>query len=343
MACNGCTKRFGFFLKEMGCPSCKYSFCSKCLRFRIKVEGKSKEVCLRCYELCKSGVDFNDSKTRSSKPSSTSILDVPVQENSLSKNIINPLTQPTETDKDAEIKKRLAALKQKDGNDDQSEPEISSATAGTSLTDMEKRLAALKGIEYKDYTEANKKFLIQKDGRSEEEQIRDILKQFAEEQEIHHSMDSYRLAAVDDIEQRLAALKDTPADSSSTTQGPNLVKTVGDQCLPDSSDDEGGERDVEAAKNLAARFMEEAAIDAKKHPMDDDDLNDLEIPTPLDPSETEELPWCTICNEDAAIRCVSCGGDLFCRGCFKECHDDDEDYRKHETKAFKAIVDKNKS
>lgn len=52
-------------------------------------------------------------------------------------------------------------------------------------------------------------------------------------------------------------------------------------------------------------------------------------------AETEELPWCTVCNEDATIRCVGCDGDLFCRQCFKEIHDDEE-YRQHQTKSYVA-------
>ncbi|XP_019932747.3 abscission/NoCut checkpoint regulator [Aedes albopictus] len=328
MACNGCTKRFGFFLKENGCPSCKYSFCSKCLKYRMKIEGKARDVCLRCYELSKSGANSKDTKEASA--SGPSILDVPVETAPVVTGIINPVPISTEAppDSDTDIRRRLDALKRK--NDEHpSESEISPDTAaGTSLTDMEKRLAALKGIEYKDYAEANKKFLLQKDDRSEEEQIRDLMKQFAEEQEIHDSMDNYRLAAVDDIEKRLAALKDVPAD--------NADKHKEDD-KPDSSGDEGEENDEEVAKKLAARFLEEAAIDAKKHPMgeDEDELNNLDIPTPLDPSETEELPWCTICNEDAVVRCVTCGGDLFCRACFKEIHDDEE-YRKHEIIPYKA-------
>lgn len=55
---------------------------------------------------------------------------------------------------------------------------------------------------------------------------------------------------------------------------------------------------------------------------------------PKNADDLEELPWCTICNEDAKIRCVDCDGELYCKACFREIHHDDEDYRAHKTKAY---------
>ncbi|XP_015794351.1 abscission/NoCut checkpoint regulator-like [Tetranychus urticae] len=50
-------------------------------------------------------------------------------------------------------------------------------------------------------------------------------------------------------------------------------------------------------------------------------------------SDEEELPWCTLCNEDAVIRCYGCENDLFCRSCFKQFHRD-SDMKGHKTVGF---------
>ena len=44
--------------------------------------------------------------------------------------------------------------------------------------------------------------------------------------------------------------------------------------------------------------------------------------------------WCCICNADAVLWCVDCDHDAYCRRCFNEGHNDDEDLRAHRVVPF---------
>ena len=33
--------------------------------------------------------------------------------------------------------------------------------------------------------------------------------------------------------------------------------------------------------------------------------------------DPDELPYCTLCTEDATIRCLGCNYDLYCNKCFR--------------------------
>lgn len=78
------------------------------------------------------------------------------------------------------------------------------------------------------------------------------------------------------------------------------------------------------------QYLDEAALpDSDLTPEEKEFVNSIKPEQPA-----EELPWCTICNEDATIRCLGCDGDLFCRPCFNEIHANDEEYMEHRTKSF---------
>lgn len=75
------------------------------------------------------------------------------------------------------------------------------------------------------------------------------------------------------------------------------------------------------------QYVAESQLPTAADPLDDE-LGVNTLPTP-NKEATEELPWCNICNEDAAFRCLGCDGELFCAQCYRECHEDDEEYRAH--------------
>ncbi|XP_058116544.1 abscission/NoCut checkpoint regulator [Anopheles ziemanni] len=344
MACTICTKSFGFFNKEHGCPVCKFSFCSGCLKYKLVRDGKKLNVCLRCSKLSSIAVQpkrTNETKTPPSlvndSSSAVTLLDEPIVSE-----VPRAITaeQPLQPQDDDEIRRRLDALKVKVPDETDPDAGGSSSREAGDNTDLEKRLAALKGVEYRDYKNAAQKFLAQ-DNRTEEEQVQDLIGRYADETKLDKELESKRMEQDDEIMRRLNALREFRtggiADGATTSSGPSRP------ALPDSDSDDGL-TDEELAKKLAQRYAEEGKLEAKLPPADSDEevLSPVKTsPRPGNEGDEEELPWCTICNEDAVLRCLGCDNDLYCNSCFKEFHYD-EDPREHKTLAFKQKVKKHK-
>nr|XP_021186358.2 abscission/NoCut checkpoint regulator isoform X1 [Helicoverpa armigera] len=285
MSCNSCAKPFSLLRKEKGCPSCGFSYCSKCLENKMFVERLNTEakVCAKC-------------KNNSSKPNEPKSIEAPdayyrrvgaITENQGANTGVN--TNMT----DLQILERLKKLKEDSKVTPKSTDEeiknrlqnIRGEIPTTSDAEIYSRLAKLKGMPVE--TVAAKPVLPPPDTRTEQEQADDLLKQYMEQTNIDTKYQDEFDSLVHDIETRITKLK-----------GTTPTKPVDNPQTEDSDDEE----------TTVKKILEKIKIE--------DSPND-EIPP------SDELPFCEICNEDARMRCLGCQY-LFCKRCFMEHKDDDD-------------------
>ncbi|XP_022224166.2 abscission/NoCut checkpoint regulator [Drosophila obscura] len=336
MSCFGCSRKYGLFSKEHGCPNCGFSYCSKCLKRPMPVPrfaGKVLNVCLICYDKLskmQTNVDHNKvidcdalpgelvTQLRLPNPlnSSTRLeldnADVLFKNVSSSEELAAVLAPISSTfctaahstnecideNLDSAIAKRLQNLKDVDATDDE----------------IRTRLSNISGIPcQKNYYK--KDLLLSTDQRSDQDKIKDLLDQFMDETHLDQKVDTQRNDAISDIEQRLRALRDAPIGDEAGS-GAELSKTS--NTPSDNEDDEN------VLKNIIKKYVAESSLLTGKSSLNDDVDGD-----PTKNSITEELPWCNICDEDAVFRCRGCDGELFCSQCYREYHDEDEEYRAH--------------
>lgn len=213
--------------------------------------------------------------------------------------VLEPIPVTNYTD---DIRNRLDALKKFDlpessQNDD----------------DIQRRLAELKGVEFK--ASSNSKIHFTPDTRSEQEKIDDLLKQFVDENAIDDEAkpEPTKAGTIEDIEKRLAALRGQDLDTTKQ----QIEQTE--------------ETEEEETARTMKQYLEEAKLEDI---VLDPDEQELISSIPGKEKDFEELPFCEICNEDATMRCLDCE-NLFCVSCFREFHDE-EDYKTHKTKPYEA-------
>lgn len=301
MSCTGCATKFSLFLKQHDCPSCKFSFCSKCLKQKTAFQGKEQKVCKNCY-----------TKLTNIESGSQPVLDPPALLLKRLESLENPAKAPITlyrkdhnltslkqglSSQDKEIVERLERLKERNQPKHVTEKEIL------------ERLAILQGRNIKGNEQESN--LPKPDTRTQQEKVDNLLQQYMEET----NLNADKPINLEEIEKRLQKLKGLDGATSQKHSTPS----------EDSDED-----DETAAAKLIKKALEEAESEKrlgiteefKEEPMDE-------------ASDETEFPWCSICNEDAVVRCLGCDSSLYCRSCFKEGHDYFE-MKEHKTVLYVA-------
>nr|XP_006814291.1 PREDICTED: zinc finger FYVE domain-containing protein 19-like [Saccoglossus kowalevskii] len=98
------------------------------------------------------------------------------------------------------------------------------------------------------------------------------------------------------------------------------VTPIGEATACPTNIDDDDLSEEELRKRVIKAIMDEDALDKKVRSEGYGDLLEkaLRRDIPIDP---DELPWCSICNNDAILRCQGCDNELFCKRCFGLGHD----------------------
>ncbi|KAM7350012.1 abscission/NoCut checkpoint regulator [Cochliomyia hominivorax] len=350
MSCFGCSRKYGLFCKEYGCPNCGYSYCAKCLKRPVAVprhNNKVLNVCLICYDKLskiketEKVIDVEALPGTIVTKANRGIVNEEIVQKDINAllevepsaalvgEVLEPISPAKMTNSthssgensditenlDSAILQRLKNLKASDPSSFPSDDEIRA------------RLSKLNGMPQKDYSK--KDLLLNTDQRTDQEKMNDLLAQFMGEAQLDKRIETERKDTLSDIERRLKALRDDPV---TTTSGANAI--VG-ATSPDTNTPSDNELDDETLlKGIMEKYLAEARLPEAPSSLETELA--ASVPPPPAGVETEELPWCNICNEDAVFRCKGCDGELFCAQCYRECHDDDEEYRSHVKEPYSA-------
>ncbi|XP_022116518.2 abscission/NoCut checkpoint regulator isoform X2 [Pieris rapae] len=266
MSCNTCCKTFSMIRKEKGCPSCGFSYCSKCLNYKLflpKLNSDAK-VCGKCKN------NLN-SKHKVIEPPAAYFKRIESPDVTIGHMDINK-NDPVEE----EIRKRLLKLKEDKLNLSKcTDKDIAERLKklkdipSTSQAQVEQRLANIKEVPLESIQ--SKAVLPTPDLRTEEEQANDLLRQYLAHASIDKKYEDEFKSKINDIEGRLYKLKGQQTALNS------IPKT--DTVLMESDDE------------VIRKIIDKAKVEC-----------DDELATPIN----NELPFCEICNEDAVMRCLGC-------------------------------------
>ncbi|XP_015906946.1 abscission/NoCut checkpoint regulator isoform X2 [Parasteatoda tepidariorum] len=353
MPCSACGTEFGIFKKEIGCENCGFAFCGKCCR---KQEVQSESGDLKKYLIC-NACFLQKTKGRAATTADISPPLAHKKRMSLLKKQSYSVDSATHVqlqsewcDKDIEIAERLQKLKS-----DRIKADL------PSNSEIEERIAKLKGMDPSKYKAPPIEVFRPADRRSSFEKASDLMKEMSEKVEL----DSKIVKPEDEIEARLAKLRAMDSETSDV----NISKPESQENLPENllskyQEPWEGRSEEEQIKYLLEKYKVPTSSTSKSHEdvemneeeeaeklveklmasnVDDemeglDSLNEQESEKSL-PSddqnspEEEEFPWCVICSQDAKIRCFGCDRDLYCLRCFRECHDS-LDIKDHKTCPF---------
>lgn len=217
------------------------------------------------------------------------------------------------------------------------------------INELERRLRALKGDSEQNsavnVADNNPKFLPPKQ-RTQTEQADELIGELTQRVKLDKTFDP-----VAEIEQRLERLRghtnktrfDVIVDRADSTGG------AGNDAVPVDSDEEAeqiirklkGEADLEDKLSMDELESKSSSSDVdsgeegkKSRKRNSKQRSSRHTTNDDDSGPADELPFCCICSEDAAVRCHDCDKDLFCNRCLREIHNE-WGYTNHRTTPYK--------
>ncbi|GBN38763.1 Abscission/NoCut checkpoint regulator [Araneus ventricosus] len=201
MSCYSCSSEFGFLKKEVGCEVCGFSFCSKCCRKRIKSSGHGEDIKVLVCNKCFNEAALSDESKPAAKVSpplahKKRMEALKKQSFSVDSSAHIRLKSQFSNETDKDLAERLQKLKRDRVK-----------AASPSESEIEERLAKLKGMDPGRYKAPPIQVFRPTEKITAEEQASNLITQITEEV----ALDSRLVKPEDEIAARLARLRDEPA------------------------------------------------------------------------------------------------------------------------------------